>query len=233
MANRPSTEVYPARAQTSDAAVAPHLPEKIIDRFKRFKYRHYGPNIEHYQELAEFGQQPEIMVVSCCDSRVDPETLFSALPGELFVVRNVANLIPPYETGGGYHGVSAALEFAVLQLRVKHIIVLGHSGCGGIRAALSTGELPPKNATLILQWIKLLDPARERVLADHPSAEPGELQECLECEGIAASLDNLRTFPCISTLEAQGRLSLHGAHYDIGSGDLKVLNPQDRCFSRL
>ena len=105
-----------------------HFPDVLADRFRRFKYRHFAPNIDHYEELADNGQNPDYMVVSCCDSRVDPETIFSAMPGELFVVRNVANLVPPYETLGKYHGVSAALEFAVLNLRVKHIVVLGHSG---------------------------------------------------------------------------------------------------------
>ena len=112
------------------------FPDALADRYKRFKFRHFAPNIDHYEQLATFGQSPQVMLVSCCDSRVDPETIFSAMPGELFVVRNVANLVPPYETGGKFHGVSAAIEFAVLNLRIKHLVVMGHSGCGGIGLAL-------------------------------------------------------------------------------------------------
>lgn len=112
------------------------FPENLTDRYRRFKIRHFAPNYEQYAELAEFGQTPDVMVISCCDSRVDPETIFSAKPGELFVMRNVANLVPPFETGGRFHGVSAALEFAALNLRVKHIVVMGHAGCGGVKAAL-------------------------------------------------------------------------------------------------
>ena len=104
------------------------FPEALTDRYRRFKHRHFVPNADHYEELATYGQNPETMVISCSDSRVDPETIFSAMPGELFILRNVANLVPPYETGGKYHGVSSAIEFAVLNLRVKHLIVMGHSG---------------------------------------------------------------------------------------------------------
>jgi len=110
------------------------FPETLADRYRRFKFRHFTPNQDHYERLATFGQSPEVMAVSCCDRRADLKTIFSAMPGELFVVRNVANLVPPFETSGVYHGVSAALEFAALNLRVKHIVILGHSGCGGGRA---------------------------------------------------------------------------------------------------
>ena len=112
------------------------FPETLTDRYRRFKHRIFVPNADQYEELATYGQSPEIMVISCCDSRVDPETIFNAMPGELFVARNVANLVPPYETGGKFHGVSAGIEFAVLNLRVKHLVVMGHSGCGGVKAAL-------------------------------------------------------------------------------------------------
>ena len=112
------------------------FPENLADRFRRFKQRHFLPNAEQYEELATYGQTPDAMIISCSDSRVDPETIFGAMPGELFVVRNVANLVPPYETGGKFHGVSSAIEFAVLNLRVKDLIVMGHSGCGGVKAAL-------------------------------------------------------------------------------------------------
>lgn len=200
------------------------LPDNLIDRYRRFKFRHFVPNQDHYEQLANFGQSPDIMIVSCCDSRVDPETIFSAMPGELFVVRNVANLVPPYETTGKYHGVSAALEFAALNLRVKHIVVVGHSGCGGIRACLDHEAARQSEAQFITNWMSMLDAARDKVTTDHAGQPAHELRAALEREGIKASLANLRTFPCVATLEARGRLALHGTHFDIATGTLSVLN---------
>jgi len=200
------------------------FPEDLADRFRRFKYRHFSPNLDHYEMLAVHGQSPEVMVVSCCDSRVDPETIFSAMPGELFVVRNVANLVPPFETTGRYHGVSAALEFAALNLRVKHIVVMGHSGCGGITACLEQSAARQSEAQFISNWMAILDDARNKVLetcAGHPIPE---MRSALEREGIKASLSNLRSFPCVSTLESKGRLHLHGAYFEIAPGRLSVLN---------
>ena len=200
------------------------LPDALSDRYRRFKFRHFAPNIDQYEALAVHGQSPETMVISCCDSRVDPETIFSAMPGELFVVRNVANLVPPYETGGKYHGVSAALEFAVLNLRVKHIIILGHSRCGGVRASLEQGAARQTEAQFISNWMSMLDSAREDVLSTH-AGKPAEVQlAALEREGLKTSLANLRTFPCIQILEGKGRISLHATHFDIASGTLGVLN---------
>jgi len=201
-----------------------HLPEHLIDRYRRFKFRHFVPNQDTYEELASSGQNPEVMLISCCDSRVDPETIFSAMPGELFVVRNVANLVPPYETSGKYHGVSAALEFAVLNLRVRHIVVMGHSGCGGIRAALDRDAARQSEAEFITNWMSMLDGDRDRVIAEHGDRPQAEVRALLEREAIKTSLANLRTFPCVQTLESRGRLSLHGSYFDIASGTLLVLN---------
>ncbi|MBS0243524.1 MAG: carbonic anhydrase, partial [Proteobacteria bacterium] len=177
------------------------LPEHLSDRYRRFRFRHYAPNQGRYEELAEHGQAPDVMVVSCCDSRVDPETIFSAMPGELFVVRNVANLVPPYETSGKYHGVSAALEFATLNLRVHHILVLGHSGCGGVRACLEHDAARQTEAQFISNWMSMLDGARDDVRRDHGDRPVSEMTAALEREGVKASLANLRTFPCIQILE--------------------------------
>ena len=207
-----------------------HFPDVLADRFRRFKYRHFAPNIEHYEELADNGQNPDYMVVSCCDSRVDPETIFSAMPGELFVVRNVANLVPPYETLGKYHGVSAALEFAVLNLRVKHIVVLGHSGCGGIRACLDSGAARQTEAEFIANWMAMLDDARAKVEAERPKATPAEQRRALEMEAVKTSLANLRTFPCVQILEGKGRIALHGAYFDIASGTLTTFNAATNTF---
>jgi carbonic anhydrase len=207
-----------------------YFPENLTDRYKRFKFRNFAPNQDHYEQLAEAGQSPDVMMVSCCDSRVDPEVIFQAMPGELFVVRNVANLVPPFETTGTYHGVSAALEFAALNLRVRHIIVLGHSGCGGVRACLEQDAHRETKAQFIRNWMSMLDSARERVLADK-SLQPGkEQRRALELEGVKTSLANLRTFPCIQTLEGRGRIALHGAYFDIGTGTLSVLNHGSDTF---
>jgi carbonic anhydrase len=200
------------------------LPDHLADRYKRFRFRHFAPNHHRYEELAEYGQTPDVMVVSCCDSRVDPETIFSAMPGELFVVRNVGNLVPPFETTGKYHGVSAALEFAALNIRVRHIIVMGHSGCGGIRACLEHDAARQSSAQFISNWMTLLDGACELVRQEHATSPLGELRAALEREGVKTSLANLRTFPCIEALESKGRVALHWTHFDIASGALTVLN---------
>jgi carbonic anhydrase len=206
------------------------FPEDLADRFRRFKYRHFAPNMDHFEKLASEGQHPETMIVSCCDSRVDPETIFSAMPGELFVVRNVANLVPPYETSGKFHGVSAALEFAALNLRVKHIVIIGHSSCGGIRACLDHDAARQSEAQFISNWMSILDGARERVESCCGGASMPEKRAELEREGIKTSLANLRTFPCVTTLEAKGRLQLHGAHFDIATGSLSVLDESTGRF---
>ncbi|MGQ0455874.1 MAG: carbonic anhydrase [Hyphomicrobium sp.] len=206
------------------------FPENLTDRFRRFKHRHFAPNADQYEELATYGQNPDTMVISCCDSRVDPETIFSAMPGELFVVRNVANLVPPYETGGKFHGVSTAIEFAVLNLRVKHLIVMGHSGCGGVKAALDQSAAIQTEAKFISRWMSMLDDARISVLASHQMRPHAEVQEALEKEGVKQAIKNLRTFPFIKDTEEKGRLSLHGAHFDIKSGTLAVLNHSRGVF---
>lgn len=200
------------------------FPEKLVDRYRRFRHRHFVPNADHYEELATYGQNPEVMLISCCDSRVDPETIFNAMPGELFVVRNVANLVPPYETGGRYHGVSTAIEFAVLNLRVKHVIIMGHSGCGGVKAALDQSAAIQTEAMFISRWMSMLDEARLKVLAAHQMAPTAQKLRLLELEGIKNSIRNLRTFPFVSEAEEKGRLSLHGAYFDIASGTLSILN---------
>jgi carbonic anhydrase len=200
------------------------FPENLSDRYRRFRHRHFVPHADDYEELATYGQNPEVMVISCCDSRVDPETIFSALPGELFVVRNVANLVPPYETGGKFHGVSTAIEFAALNLRVKHLVIMGHSGCGGVKAALDQSAAIQTEAQFISRWMSMLDDARLRVVSAHQMAPQAVKQALLEKEGIKTSIKNLRTFPFIRDLEDKGRLSLHGAYFDIATGTLSVLN---------
>ncbi len=200
------------------------FPETLTDRYRRFKHRIFVPNADQYEELATYGQDPEIMMISCSDSRVDPETIFSAMPGELFVVRNVANLVPPYETSGKYHGVSAAIEFAVLNLRIKHLVVLGHAGCGGVKAALDQSAAIQTEAHFISRWMSMLDDARLSVLASHQMKSAKERQDALERESIKLSIKNLRTFPFVREREDKGKLNIHGAHFDIKSGTLSVLS---------
>lgn len=207
-----------------------YFPDHLADRYRRFKLRHFIPHQEDYEVLASHGQSPDVMVVSCCDSRVEPEAIFSAMPGELFVVRNVANLVPPYETDGKYHGVSAALEFAVLNLRVKHIVVIGHSSCGGVRACIDHEATRQTEAEFIANWMSMLDEARDRLAASGTGRLPGQVRADLEREGVKVSLANLRTFPCVQTLEGKGRLALHGAYFDISSGQLTVLNEATNLF---
>lgn len=209
------------------------FPDTLADRYRRFKYRHFVPNASHYEDLATHGQNPETMVISCSDSRVDPETIFSAMPGELFVLRNIANLVPPFETGGNYHGVSSAIEFAILNLNLKHLIVIGHSGCGGIKAALNQNAAIQTEAKFISRWMSMLDDARLAVLKDNPNASPEERQRALELEGVKQTLTNLRTFPFVREREEQGQLQLHGAHFDIKSGTLSVYDNETKKFQSL
>lgn len=209
------------------------FPDNLTDRYHRFKHRIFVPNADQYEELARYGQNPDTMLISCCDSRVDPETIFNAMPGELFVIRNVANLVPPYETGGKFHGVSAGIEFAVLNLRIKNLIVMGHSGCGGVKAALNQHAAIQTEAQFISRWMSMLDEARLHVLAAHQMASEGDRLKALEQAGIKTSIKNLRTFPFIKELESKGKLNLHGAYFDIATGTLSVLNYQTDEFVAL
>jgi carbonic anhydrase len=204
------------------------LPSRLISGYKAFRDNRFARERERYEALAE-AQRPEIMVIGCCDSRVPPEVIFDANPGEMFVVRNVANLVPPFETGGEYHGTSAALEFAVQALRVKHIVVLGHAGCGGIRAYAD--EMAPLSpGDFIGRWMSLIAPAAARVGIKDKT--PEELQR-LELAVVELSLANLMTFPCIRMLVERGRLNLHGSHYGIADGHLRVRDPASGAFEPL
>ena len=171
------------------------------------------------------------MVIACCDSRAAPETIFDSGPGELFVVRNVANLVPPYSPDGELHGTSAALEFAVQGLKVKDIVVLGHGRCGGVAAALNPGASPLSPGDFIGKWMNLLAPPAA-IVAENKLMTISERQRALERISIRFALANLRTFPCVQILEQKGRLSLHGAWFDISTGELWVMDPQTGDFSR-
>lgn len=195
----------------------------LIDGYNRFKAGAWAAQRARWSKLAD-GQSPKVMVIACSDSRVDPTQIFDTSPGEMFVVRNIANLVPPFELGGGRHGVSAALEFAVTQLEVPEIVVMGHGACGGVHAALTRRfeHCPPGEGGFIAHWIDLLDEARDRVKAEH--GEGPEATRALELEAVKVSLANLRTFPCIPPREQSGKLRLHGAYFSIAEGVLHVLD---------
>ncbi|GAA4040786.1 carbonic anhydrase [Sphingomonas rosea] len=195
----------------------------LLDGYRRFRSTGYPDQRRRWEALAT-GQEPPVMIIGCCDSRVDPATIFDTLPGEMFVLRNVANLVPPYEVGGGLHGVSAALEFAVTALNVKHVIVMGHGACGGIAASLA-GDLDPEQS-FIPGWIAMLDDAREKVVAEAPENP----QRALELEGVKTSLANLRTFPFVAEREKAGSLMLHGLHFGVADGKLWALDEQTGEF---
>jgi len=198
------------------------FPQRLIDGYGAFASGRLQSEQDRYRELAEHGQTPEIIVIGCCDSRVSPEVIFDARPGELFVVRNVANLVPPYETDGKYHGVSAALEFGVGVLKVKHIVILGHAHCGGIRAyAEDTAPISPGD--FIGRWMSLMAPAAEKVGA-RGSMSRTEYLERMEQASILNTLDNLMTFPRLSKLVERGAVTLHGAYFGVAKGELSVLD---------
>jgi carbonic anhydrase len=204
------------------------LPKRLIEGYRAFCSHRLRIEQARYRELAEVGQSPEVMVIGCCDSRVSPEVIFDARPGELFVVRNVANLVPPYAPDGTYHGVSAALEFAVEALKVKHIVVLGHARCGGVKA-FAEDAAPLSPGDFIGRWMSLMAPAAGRVGA-RGNVSPAEYLERLEKASITNSIDNLMTFPRVRELTAQKTLSLHGAYFGVATGALSVLDPTTGQF---
>ncbi len=208
-----------------------HLPERLLAGYRAFMGGRYSAESERYRNLALNGQTPETMVIACCDSRAAPETIFDAGPGELFVMRNVANLVPPYAPDGRHHSTSAALEFAVQSLKVKHIVVLGHGRCGGIRAALDPSAPPLSPGDFIGKWMGLVAPAAEAV-AGNDMMTRSERQTALERISIRYSIANLRSFPCINILEGKGRLTLHGAWFDISTGELWVMDSATGDFRR-
>jgi carbonic anhydrase len=204
------------------------MPEftALVDGYRRFRSEAYPQQKARYDELASDGQAPPVMIISCCDSRVDPATVFDTVPGQVFALRNVANLVPPYELGGGLHGVSAAIEFGVLGLEVRHIVVLGHAQCGGIKASLAGSDLAPTGQSFVDKWMGLISDARDKVLAKHPE----DAQHSLELEAVKVSIANLRSFPFIAEREDTGLLKLHGAYFGIADGQLQVLDETSGTF---
>lgn len=210
--------------------VSPEL-EHLIEGYRRFRQEGWTPRLERWRELRD-GQKPQVMIIACSDSRVDPAQIFDTDPGEMFVVRNVAAMVPPFETTPGHHGVSAALEFAVQVLKVKEIIVLGHGMCGGCQAALtqSLQGTEPGEGGFIADWIALLDDARGPVVAQYGTTGR-EAERAMEHAGVRTSIANLRTFPCIEAKEKTGKLRLTGAFFAISDGVLHLLDQESGAFN--
>ncbi len=204
------------------------MPEfrELLDGYHRFRRNDYHRHRGRWRDLAE-GQAPPVMIISCCDSRVDPTIVFDTEPGPAFVLRNVANLMPPFGEDDGQNSAPAAVEFAVLGLGIKHIVVVGHGACGGIKAALQGGDLGAPGESYIDRWIRIIKEPRDRVVADDSITDK---QHALELEAIKQSLKNLRTFPYVAQKEAAGEIKLHGCHFAIGEGQLYVLDEDEDSF---
>jgi carbonic anhydrase len=206
------------------------FPQRLIDGYGAFLSERLPREQSRFRTLAETGQRPEIMVIGCSDSRVSPEVIFDARPGELFVVRNVANIVPPFAPDGQAHGVSAALEFGVGALKVKHIVVLGHAQCGGVKAFAENAE-PLSPGDFIGNWMKLMAPAAKKVPRGDLSAV--NYLTRLEQANIANSLDNLMTFPRLAKLIARGTVKTHGAYFGVATGELSALDRDSGEFRRV
>ncbi len=207
------------------------FPQQLLAGYRTFTSQRLPTEQSRYRELSERGQSPEVMVIGCCDSRVSPEVIFDAGPGELFVVRNVANLVPVYAPDGGAHGVSAALEFAVQVLRVKHIVVLGHAQCGGIRAFVDNIE-PLTPGDFIGKWMAMFVKPGEKVeQRDHEAMT--DFVTRIEKAAVFRSLENLMTFPFVEILVGRGKLQLHGAYFGVAQGSLSVLDQTTKEFRKM
>ena len=204
------------------------FPKTLLDGYRSFRTQRLPTEQSRYRELSERGQSPEVMVIGCCDSRVSPEVIFDAKPGELFVVRNIANLVPVYAPDGGAHGVSAALEFAVQVLGVKHIVVLGHAQCGGIRAFIDK-IAPLSPGDFIGRWMSMfIKPGEIVEQREHESMQ--DFATRIEKAAVLRSLENLMTFPYVQILVECGKLKLHGAYFGVAEGSLFVLDKTTKEF---
>jgi carbonic anhydrase len=207
------------------------LPERLVKGYESFLGGHFAREQGRFRHLATAGQSPRIMLIGCCDSRVSPEVIFDAEPGELFILRNIANLVPPYAPNQDMHGTSAALEFGVIGLKVEHIVVMGHASCGGVRAfakgEYSAGYEPLSASDFIGNWISLINPSAARI---EPGGPIDDYVERLAHASVIQGLANLRSFPWIRARERERNLALHGAFFGIASGELLALNEESGCF---
>lgn len=204
------------------------FPKHLIEGYRTFTTQRLPTEQSRYRELSVRGQSPEVMVIGCCDSRVSPEVIFDAGPGELFVVRNVANLVPVYQPDGNAHGVSAALEFAVQVLKVKHIVVLGHAQCGGIKAFVNNAA-PLSPGDFIGRWMAMFIKPGE-VVEQRDQETMQDFVVRIEKAAIFRSLENLMTFPFVRKAVERGDMALHGAYFGVAEGSLSVLDPEAKEF---
>lgn len=205
---------------------------RLMVGFRKFRDKYFANEHPLYQRLTTgIGQTPKTLIIGCSDSRVDPAIITSASPGELFIVRNVANLVPPYEVGGGVHGISAAIEFSVVNLKVENVIILGHRQCGGIRALMTHQQSNPDS--FVDKWVNIAKDARTRVLQKYP----GESEETLcrhgELEAIITSIQNLKTFPFVQAAIQERDLAVMGIYFDLEQGQLLEYDDKDGTFKNL
>lgn len=207
------------------------LPAYLIQRYQGWRATTYSENQTWYRRLAEEGQRPRAMIISCCDSRVHVTSIFGADQGEFFIHRNIANLVPPYSPNGDHHGTSAAVEYAVTALKVAHIIVLGHSNCGGVRGChdMCSGHAPEleKETSFVGRWMDILRPGYEKV---KDIADEATRIDALEKEAVLVSVNNLASFPFVKEARDKGELTLHGVWTDIAMGTLQFYNPATHKF---
>ena len=206
------------------------LPPELLARYRAWQERRTAEDVARLTTAATHAQNPKAMIIACCDSRAAPEMIFDSGPGEMFVLRNVANLVPTFQPDGGQHGTSAGIEFAVNALEVENLVVLGHGRCGGIRAALNPGHALAQG-DFIGKWMSMLAPVSAEV-AKYSFLTSTERETVLERLSVRNSINNLRTFPYIKEREADGRLKVHGAWFDISTGELWVMDNETGDFSR-
>lgn len=203
---------------------------KLLAGFKRFKDKYFDNENSIYHKLSSDGQTPKTLIIGCCDSRVDPAIISSASPGDLFIVRNVANLVPPFEKLGGVHGVSAAIEFAVVNLKVENILILGHRQCGGIRSLFLDNK---KETTFISLWMKIAEKAKNQVLEKFPDADTETLCRHCELESIKVSLENLQSFPFVKQALLEREINILGVYFDLEQGKLWEYDDQILDFKTI
>src|SRR5690606_29084932 len=220
----------PKRGRGNRAVLQP-VPHHLRQRHANFMAGRYAREKGRIRDLASEGQHPTTMIIACCDSRAAPEMIFDAGPGELFVLRNVANLVPTYQPDGGQHGTSAGIEYAVKALDIENIVIMGHGRCGGIRAALSPDQSPLDSGDFIGKWMKMLGDLPGQ-LGGNGLMTPAERETALERISIRNSIRNLRTFPYVAELEEAGKLAVHGAWFDISTGELWIMDSVSGDFVR-
>lgn len=207
--------------------------DTLLKGYQKFREHYYGESSLLFEDLVRWGQRPKILMVACSDSRVDPALVLNSQPGDLFMIRNVANLIPPYEDDQAYHGTSAALEFGICTLGIHHIILFGHTQCGGIQSLLESSAKIPPQKSFIRKWMELARPAHQAILDFHADRPLEEKTTLCGQYSLINSLKNLMTFPWINEKVQQGSLFLHAWNFDLSKGNLEAFDPQSNCFKTI